>query len=243
MVIRSYKTAVHQGINRLVWDMRRDGIKPLNNDDDKKKADDDLPAGPQVLPGKYELNLQLDDVEVSQKVEVLQDPRNTYSVADLQVNFDAQLALMNLRDTSNTALRQIIDARNDVATIRALVSKRITVEETAELKALKARTTKVKKGLDELEKMYRVPEKTKGITYRGDTVSSKLGNASFYVGSADGAPSPAAHIYLDIARTALSEATEKLNGFMRGELDELREKVAAAGITLLPVNDTVLIPE
>ncbi len=241
-VIRSYKTVVHQGINRLVWGMRRDGIKPLTKPDDKS-ADDGLPAGPQVLPGNYEISLQLGDDDVSGMVEVLKDPRNPYSMADLQANFNTQVALMTLRDTSNTALRQIIDARNDVATIRKLVDKRIGTEKTAELEALKKRAVEVKKGLDKLEKLYRIPEKTKGITYRGDTVGSKLGNAAFYAGSNDGAPSPAARVYLDIARNALSEATGKVNEFMTGELDELRKSVAAAGISLLPVNETVSMPE
>jgi len=234
-VIRSYKTTVEQGINRLVWAMRRDGIKPVSSED-HKDSDDGLPAGPVVMPGKYEITIALGDTTASTDVEILKDPRSPYSLEDLQANFDTRMTLLAMRSTANTALRQIIAARDDVSTINKLIDKRLELAKTDDLQALKKQAGEVKKGLDELEKLYRIPAKTKGITYAGDTVNSKLGTAAFYAGSGEGAPSPASETYLEIAQKSLSEATEKVNAFMSTDLAELRASVNTAGITLLQVN-------
>ena len=116
-------------------------------------------------------------------------------------------------------------------------------EESDALKSLKKQAGDVKKGLNELEKLYITPEKTKGITYDADTVNFKLGTAAFYVGSGDGAPSPTATSYISMAETSLVEATGKVNAFMANELAELRENVDNAGISLLKVADEITMPE
>jgi len=235
-VIRFYKTDAHQGINRLMWGMQRDGIKPVSGGDNGD-SDKGLPAGPMVLPGNYEITLELGDETASTPVEILKDPRSPYSMDDLKANYDTQMVLMGMRDTANTALRQIIAARDDVNVISGLIGKQIAIEKTDELEALKKQTGEVKKGLNNLEKLYRTPEKTKGIVYSGDKVNSKLGTAAFYAGSGDGTPSPTSEAYLEIAQQSLAEATDEVNAFMAEDLAELRKNISEAGITLLPVNE------
>jgi len=234
-VIRFYKTDVHQGINRLMWAMQRDGIKPVSGGDNGD-SDKGLPAGPMVLPGNYEITLELGDSAASAQVEILKDPRSPYSMKDLAANYDTQMVLMNMRDTANSALRQIIAARDDVNVISNLISKQLDIEKSEDLEALKKKAGEVKKGLDDLEKLYKTPDKTKGIVYGGDRVNSKLGAAASYAGSGNGAPSPTSLTYLEIAKKSLAEATEKVNAFMAGDLAELRKSINKAGITLLPVN-------
>jgi photosystem II stability/assembly factor-like uncharacterized protein len=241
-LIRTYKTDVHQGINRLMWGMQRDGIKPVSAgkpDDD----DDSLPSGPMVLPGNYEITLSLGDTTASTAVEVLVDPRTPYSMEELTANYDTRLEMMAMRDTANSALRQIIAARGDVATISKLISTQIKLEKTEDLEALKKQAGEVKKGLTELEKLYRTPEKTKGITYDADTVNSKIGTASFHASSGDGATSVTSETYIEIARQSLTEATEKVNTFMAEDLASLRDNVNQAGISLLRAGDVIKMPE
>jgi photosystem II stability/assembly factor-like uncharacterized protein len=241
-VIRSYKTTAHQGINRLAWNMQRDGIKTVSGGDNGD-PDNGLPAGPIVLPGTYEITLELGDNTASTAVEVLKDPRTSYSMQDMKANYETRLALMGLHDAANAALRQINTARDDVATINKLISKQLKQNKTEDLEALKKQAGEVKKGLDKLEKLYRTPEKTKGITYNADTVNSKLGMADFYVGSSDGAPSPTSESYIEMARTSLASATDTVNAFMVKDLAKLRESVSNAGISLLVVGESIKIPE
>jgi len=241
-VIRSYKTHVHQGINRLLWSMQRDGIKPVSSVGDSK-TDNGLPAGLMILPGTYQITLDLGESSASTAVEVHKDPRSPYSIEDLRTNYDTRMTLMGMRDIANTALRQIMAARDDVSTISKLIAAQLKEDKSEDLESLKKQAGNVKKGLNELEKLYRTPEKTRGITYDADTVNSKLGNAAFYVGSGNGAPSPTAINYIAMAKTSLAQATDKVNAFMANELAKLREDVGIAGISLLNVGDEITMPE
>ena len=241
-IIRVYKTDVHQGINRLLWQMQRDGIKPVSPGADDN-PDDGLPAGPMVLPGHYEMTIELGDSTASTVVEILKDPRSPYSMEELGANYDARLALMAQWNLSNAALRQILAARDDVETINKLISRRLEQEKSDDLETLKKQAIEVKKGLDELEKLYRTPENTTGITYDGDTVSSKLGNAAFYVGSGDGAPSPTSASYVEMAKASLAAATARVNDFMANDLTALRVNVNKAGISPLSIDGVLAIPE
>lgn len=240
--IRSYKTGVHQGINRLTWSMQRDGIKPVSTDN-KKEPDNGLPAGPMVLPGLYEISLELGESSATTAVEILKDPRSPYSSEDLQANYDARLSLMAMQDAANHAMRQINTARADIETINRLLSQQLEQDTDENLEALKKQAGDVRKALDELEKLYRTPENTKGITFDGDTVASKLGAAGSYVGPGNGAPSATAVSYFEMLRSTLSLATEKVNTFMAGDLANLRESVNSAGISLLKVNEAIILPE
>ena len=117
----------------------------------------------------------------------------------------------------------------DVEITGKLIARQLEQEKSDELKALKKQTADVKKGLDELEELYRTPENTTGITYDDDTVNSKLGTAAYYVGSGDGAPSPTSEIYVEMARSSLTAATERVNEFMADELTLLRENEVGEG--------------
>ena len=241
-VIRFYRTDIHQGINRLTWPMRRDGIKPVSVDK-KKKAGDGLPAGPAVLPGNYEITLELGDSSATIPVEVRNDPRSPYSMEDLQANFDARMSLMAMRETANQAMRQINAARADIETIKRLLSQGLDQDKSENLESLKQQAGDVKKGLDELEKLFRRPENTKGITYDGDTVASRLDAAGSYVRPGNGAPSPTARSYFAILRSTLELATKQVNLFMAEDLAKLRENVNSAGVILLSVNENITVPE
>jgi len=242
-VIRSYNSKVFQGVNRLVWSMQRDGVKPVDEDDDKKDGDDSLPPGPEILPGHYTLTLSLGDAKASRVVEVLKDPRSAYSMTELTANYDTRIRLLHMRAAVNSALRQINSARDDVATLRKLIDKQLGEHKSDTLGDLRKQAGEVKTGLDELEKLYRVPEKTKGITYSDDKVTAKLGTADYYVGSSDGAPSQTALAYVAEAESALEEATGKVNAFMSGDLAAFRDNITKAGITLLPVREAIEVPE
>ena len=240
-VIRSYRSDAHQGINRLMWSMQQDGIKPVSSGDNGD--DDSLPAGPTVLPGQYEITLVLGDANESIAVEVLKDPRSNYSMEELTANYETGLAMMAMRDTANSALRQINTATVDVSTISKLIATQIEVEKTDDLEALKKQADEVMKGLNGLEKLYRTPDKTTGITYNADTVNSKIGTASFHALSGDGATSATSDVYIEIARKSLAETTEKVNAFMSEDLTSLRDNVNKAGISLLKASDEITMPE
>jgi hypothetical protein len=99
-------------------------------------------------------------------------------------------------------------------------------------KALSDQADEVKKGLDELEKRFRVPPKTKGYVYDDDKVANRIGMAQNYVGSTWDAPTDTAEVYVEQARVALDDALEALNQFMAGEVTAFGQAADEAGIGL-----------
>ena len=100
------------------------------------------------------------------------------------------------------------------------------------LKALGKQADKVKKGLDQLEKRFRVPPKTKGYVYDADKVTSRIELAQYYVGSTWDAPTETAAVYIELARVTLDDALEALNRFMSEDVAAFGSAVGDAGIGL-----------
>jgi photosystem II stability/assembly factor-like uncharacterized protein len=235
-VIRTFREPIYQGINRIAWDMRRDGIRNMPGPEEQD-YEDGLPGGPEVLPGDYEivLTLAVGDEEATQDrraVRIVADPRSVYSQADMQQNFDTRIELMGMMEMAVSAVERIVRAREDTRTIKSLIKQR-NAPEDEQLKALTTQADDVIKALDELEKRFRIPPETKGVVYRPDKLVNMIGLASAYVSSTHAAPTRTAHTYIDIARQALAESTSAVNKFARGELEDFRAAVTAAGIGLL----------
>ena len=236
-VIRTYREAVHQGINRITWNMRRDGAREMPGPE-KQDYTDGLPAGPEVPPGSYFITLALDHPDsqstvASVNAQTVADPRSAYSQTEIEQNYETNLELLELQKAVVSAVERIVRARQDIDTITTLVKARPDADEDEKLTALKGKASDLKEELDELEKRFRTPPETKGITYDSDKVANKLALAQGYVGSTYGAPSAAAITYIQLARDSVDEGLFALNNFFAGELEDFRTTVDAAGIGLL----------
>ena len=242
--LRTFRAPVQQGINRVVWELDRDGIRDMPGPEEQD-YEDGLPGGPEVPPGRYTVSLSLDGpddstAEVSAEVTTLIDPRSTYTQAEIEQNHATRLQVQAMREAAVVAVERIVAARDDVATIKALTGKRPEAEDDETLIALTERAGEITETLDELEKLFRTPPETRGITYDDDKVSNLIGLADKFVASTYGVPGSAADTYIDIARTSLQSGTSALNDFIAGDLADFRVSVDAAGIGLLsdagPVN-------
>jgi len=237
-LIRTQKFAVHQGINRIVWNMRRDGVRPMPGPT-PAELEDGLPAGPEVPAGGYEVTLSLpgkdsDPVTSSQSVTVLADPRSLFDAQAYQANYKTQLDLMEMREAAVTAVERIVHAQSGITTALALIGQRQKpgAKPDEKMKALKESAQEVQKGLVELEKSFRTPPKTKGIVYDDDKIANQIGMAMYYVGSTNDAPSATALVYIDRAQNALDAALAALDTYMTDELEPFRQALADAGIGL-----------
>lgn len=237
-LIRRQRLPVLRGVNRVVWDLRRDGVRPMPGGE-PAKLEDGLPAGPEVPPGIYEITLSLPGSEGAEaldsaRVEVLADPRSTVSPQARELNYQARLQLQELREQTVTAVERIVRARQDVDTVLGLIALRrqpgADLEEP--LAGLKSRGEALKEGLDELEGRFRTPPKTRGIVYEDDKVVSRIGMAEYYVGSSLDQPSPAAGPYVEAARQAVNGALAELDTFLSGEISAYAEAVDQAGVGL-----------
>ena len=237
-VIRSYKYKVHQGLNRIVWSMERDGIRPMPGPE-KADLEDGLPAGPEVLPGAYQVTLNLasksgEPAISSAPVTVLQDPRSRLSSQEQQSNYRTVLSLQKMQGEAVQAVERIVNAQSGVSTALELIRQKQKpgAELDEGLKALLDEGEEVQEGLVELEKRFRTPPQTKGIVYDDDKVSARIGLAWGYVESTKAAPTAAAMTYIQQARSALTPALEAVDRFMTHELEMFSQSLSDAGIGL-----------
>jgi photosystem II stability/assembly factor-like uncharacterized protein len=236
-LIRTFRVPVYQGVNRLTWDMRRDGVRAMPGPEPQDYSDG-LPAGPEVPPGRYSVTLALDHPDsqaavASIDVETVADPRSPYSQAEIERNFGMQLRLLRLEQAAVSAVERIVDARKDVEAIKASIDKKQQHGGEVDLTALAEEADAILRSLDDHEKRFRIPPETKGVPYDDDKVAAKLMVAKEYVGSTKDAPSDAAQTYVELAENALDEGISGLNDFIGSELTDFRSRIDRAGIGLL----------
>jgi photosystem II stability/assembly factor-like uncharacterized protein len=237
-LIRTRKLKVHQGLNRIVWGMERDGVRPMPGPE-PAELEDGMPDGIEVPAGEYEVTLSLaskegDPSTSSTSVTVLPDARSPISAQARQGNYQALLELMEMQEAAVSAVERIFYAQADVGTAQTLIKQKQKpgAGEDENLKALGEKAGKIQKALTELEKRFRTPPRTKGIVYDDDQVSSKINMAMYYVGSTADVPTDTAKIYVDMARRALDEAVKAVDNYMAGELEAFSQSLSDTGIGL-----------
>ncbi len=236
-VIRKFSTSIHQGINRVAWNLRADGARAMPGPE-PGDPEADLPSGARVPGGDYRFRIRLGegDAEHSDEipVSVVIDPRLGLDAAALEKNYSAAMRLRDLSNEATDAVEKIIRTRDDLATVSKLLARHDKDDEAA--KAIRERIPEVRKSLDEAEKRFRTPPDTKGIVYSADTVSSRINTASFFISSSMAAPSDSAKTYMEDAGRFTVNAVENLEQVFESEVDPLREQIREAGISLLSAN-------
>ena len=228
--LRTFKTEVKQGINRVVWGLERDGVRrpPGSRAPD---PDADLPGGPEVLPGLYAVTLKLGEATATTEVEVLADPRATYAVEAHRANLDRQLELQALRSRAITALETIAGAQRDVEVVMRKIA-----HAGDDYSDLKKRAKDVSKALKKLEERFRVPDATTGIVYDDEKVLSRIGRVQGYLGSTYDAPNENVDRLQAVAEKSLEEAEAAVSEFVAGDLAEFAEAVTASSLGLFAIN-------
>ncbi len=243
--IRRFRADVHQGLNRVTWDMSRDGAREMPGDEERD-YEDGLPKGPEVPPGDYRVALSLPDgdgtTESALGVRVVADPRSPYGQADIEQNYRARLDILAMEKTAVSAVERIVNARDDIVAIKARIARRDDADSAA-MQALTERADDAVEALDDLEQRFRVPPETTGIVYDDDKVSNRIGRAREFVESTLAPPSPAARMFMQIAGESLDAALAAVNDFLGGELATFRADVTTAGIGLLMDAGTVGRPQ
>ena len=234
--IRRFEHTPQQGINRVVWDMSADGVKPMPGGEEPES--DVLPSGTEVPPGTYTITMTMlnaeDDLEpLVATVETVKDPRSPYSQADIEANFETLSDLQDLRADAVDSVERIVRSRDDVETIKNLIEARQESGHNDTYLELSERAGEIITELTDLEKLIRVPPETKGIVYDADKLTSHLSAAQYYVGSSRGAPSPASQAYIDKASSEAERINGLVNDYISTELATFRDAVNRAGIGLL----------
>ena len=256
-VIRNFTAPARQGLNRVVWNLRRDAGRTFPVPAEFGGGNPN-PAGPEVLPGTYQVTVKFGDNEAKGTVKVLPDPRTKSTPQDWAKREEVIQKIRDLQDTLVLSLDRIQRTRSDVDAVTAMLDKRKKDEQDrakAEARAqglpapepkkdekdpLAEAATKVKKGLTDLEKRLWTPFDTPGIPPQND-VLSKLFNAFGYALSSYDAPSPTHLEYLRQAETEVGKLVTDLNQFFEKDVADFRRQVDESGLRILPPVEPIQI--
>jgi hypothetical protein len=161
--------SIDSGMNVFAWDMQYPTAKA-----DSTSAFEGTLGGPTAVPGAYKMKLFIGDSLVqTQSFEIIPDPRNPFTVADLKEQFDLAIKVHNKLNEIGKATRLI---RSVKAQLEALIA---SFEDSTEAKPFKnaeqpitdSLTTiedalynnKIKSGEDDLRFPMRLEEKLCGV--------------------------------------------------------------------------------
>jgi DNA-binding FrmR family transcriptional regulator len=104
------------GANRFVWDLRT--ARPTKLDDPGKSGPfammADEVAAPRVLQGEYQVRLKVGELELTERVQVLPDPRIPASRTDLRRQFELKSQIRDDISRVHEALNQLRRIRGQV---------------------------------------------------------------------------------------------------------------------------------
>jgi hypothetical protein len=115
------------GINRVTWDLK---YSPPDMGDLGRMSRYFRSGGPFVLPGEYQVVLQVADKEMVKSVEVFGDPRVTITFEDRKSQHDALYAIYELLPLIGTVSRATDKIRKEIAALKSDLKEVPDISET-----------------------------------------------------------------------------------------------------------------
>ncbi|MCX7895706.1 MAG: hypothetical protein N2447_07115 [Thermoanaerobaculum sp.] len=234
-VVRTMKVPVFRGLNRAVWDLRRDPFKEPPREEEQPWRDR---GGPEVPPGRYTLKVSFKGQEVQGSLEVLGDPRLAVSPADREAKWNAIANAGALQETLADGVSLLLDLREDLKRLLAKLGAanasggEVAARPAGDSPPLRKQVEELVRRSEELEKLFRVPPGTKGIVDLGDALSALREVMSGLQSSWD-RPTVAQQTKLAEARGKLKKALAELEQFVAKDVTALRQALEKEGITFL----------
>ncbi|MBF8293558.1 MAG: hypothetical protein HW389_103 [Bacteroidetes bacterium] len=235
-MIRKMDGPMEKGINRVAWNLRRDGFKRPQLTPPQQQDEEFTPQGPEVLPGKYTVRIKMGKEEATQTVEVFPDPRVLVLSEERQQKSETILRLGRHLEVAAEAVDRIQKTRKAIdAALSQLKERKDEVS-----KNLRKESTDLKKTLTKVaDKFIDDPAAVQGLTRRPNTVSSRLGSVLRSLGSSWDAPTPTQLTSLRQAESIFEGALRDFNKTFSDAVPAYKAKVEQAKLSLFPEGDTL----
>ncbi|HMQ47962.1 MAG TPA: hypothetical protein PKA00_11260 [Saprospiraceae bacterium] len=224
--IRNFSQEAKPGLNRLNWNLRRNGISfPSRNE---RKKDDDPPTGRKVLPGVYNFIVQCGDYKDSTLIQVMSDPRLKTSMQDMlaeEAAFEAYYALVEKASAGFEALREAKKTINRVNETLANAPDSLQ-------KDMRKLGKSLQDSIAQLEELYMLPADFKGIRRSTDKLNSAFYTIDNYLVAEKGIISPSGNTLLEQTRTQTQAVLDKVNAFFANDFAPYQQKVESIPISL-----------
>jgi photosystem II stability/assembly factor-like uncharacterized protein len=240
-VIRTFTAPAVQGLNRTYWGLRRDAFKGFPGEEPPPPH----PAGPEVMPGTYEVTVRYNDQESKQTVRVLADPRYPVTAEGLQQHEDALVQTGEIQNAISESIDRIRKTRADVQDVLARHDQRKKEEREAKGEttpppsakdekpdALTEAGQKLQKGLTDLEKKLWTPYDTPGIV-ADDDLLSQLFYVRGYIQSSWAPPTPNHMEFLRQFAARTATVVADVNKYFDTDVAAFRKQVDEEGLRLL----------
>jgi len=244
--VRTFTAPVRQGLNRVVWDLSRDGFKQFPQE---RGPADEHPGGPEVMPGTYGVTVKYADHEAKGTIRVLSDPRVKNTAADWRKREEAVARLTALNDALAEAVDRVRKTRSDVDQILAKAQAAKSEKDKQEAAMADAKDSKdakadkpdalaeaggkLKGDLDKMERRLWLPYDTVGIQPDTDALT-KVFYSMGYILSTNEPPSPTHLEYLRQAEVEVQSVLKDFNHLFETDVAAFRKQVDDAKIRLLP---------
>lgn len=214
--IRNFTFKPKEGINRVHWDMRKNGVRlPSRN---KHKEDADPPRGRNAAPGEYLLLVDYNSNVDSFQIRILDDPRSEF-IIDWSAVDTIIGRYENLVEKVNVAFEQIRQMKEGVN----LVKSNLANASEEDQKKVKKQLKKLNESLQNIEDEFVGKSDVKGITDRSFPLNSKLGQLSTYCQAAEGVEGSNLTSYYNYARGLSNDLIQKVNDFKSVEWQQFEE--------------------
>ncbi|MEM9992008.1 MAG: hypothetical protein AAF738_09600, partial [Bacteroidota bacterium] len=218
--IRTYRMKLDTGMNRIYWNLRKDGVRFPSRKE--VKPDEDLPSGTVVLPGDYKVLFTYQEHQDSTMVKVHADPRQDFSKEDAMAKAATYEQFYDLIKAANEGFEQLKTVRKTID----LVDKALVNAPDSTKMEIQKLGKSLKDSLDVLEKLY-LPEEglKKGYRRPKDNLQTAFYQVYNYLRSSEDGSGQSLDLLLQTARKKTQTTLDAINAFMRKDVDAYQEQV------------------
>ncbi len=227
--IRIFKTKVDTGLNRVQWNLSRDGVRYPSYQ--KIKADANMPSGRKVLPGRYKVIIEFGEQKDSSMVKVLADPRLSQTMAQLIAQDKSKAALETIIKKATDGFNRLKEAKETIK----LVGEQFAYAPDSLKKEIKTLSKPVQDSIASLLKMYRLPEGLKGIQRVPNTLNETLFQTEIYLGATNGPANQAAKRYLDKSKLQTQGILDRINQFFDTDWKTYRKAIEKRQVPIFKI--------
>jgi hypothetical protein len=212
-VVRELEGPDRKGINRVSWDLRYPlTFKPAESDEGWFGP----PRGTFVLPGEYTIKLSARGRDLTQRVQVVIDPRARTTPQALQARFEASQSVAELQRAFVESADVVQAVAKELEAVNAAIEdrERVAGDVTAAVKEFTAT-------FDEVKKRFR--SEWSGPRFRIFDLAGQLQAST-------SAPTDAQLRSLDQLKAQLTADIAELNGFTSRTFPAFQERMRAAGL-------------
>lgn len=222
--IRSYKTKIDTGLNRVYWNLRENGYHYPSWSDRKKGAD--LPSGYMTIPGTYKVHLTYGKQKAETQVTVLADPRINLTADD----YRAYQAFMNDSRKLVDAATEAFDRMKEAKKLIGHVNGRLQYADSTWKDSLQNYGKTLTDSLNTLMSLYMLPKDFKGLEHVTERLNSHLSRPSSYVSGVPEEINATAKIALEYAEDEVKKVLVRVNAFFSEQWPDYPKSVKAANI-------------